>query len=326
MALTSSSLGQVDLRIFAEEELARELQQVPGVANVDVSGGGGRRSTWSTSTFSVLQAAGIDLADVLNALEERNQDISGGRIRGGERETLTRLVGRFQSAEDLRNLPIEVPGTNPPQQVALQDVATIVDGIEEQRVFVNLNRQPAVKVSVQKQPDANTVDVVDGVKARLAEIDQAGLMPEGMDMTATLDESRFIRNSIRNVAVAGLTGATLAAAAVLLFLGSLRQTFIIVLAIPLAILTALVLMGLFGLSLNVFSLGGLALGVGIVVDNSIVMLENIARRAEEHQAEMHNGRRSIGNRFCWRKTAAGSWNRLCWPQPPPTWWRWCRFC
>ena len=96
------------------------------------------------------------------------------------------------------------------------------------------------------------------------------------------------------MAVAGLTGATLAAAAVLLFLGSLRQTFIIVLAIPLAILTALVLMGLFGLSLNVFSLGGLALGVGIVVDNSIVMLENIARRAEEHQAEMHNGRRSIG--------------------------------
>jgi hydrophobe/amphiphile efflux-1 (HAE1) family protein len=293
MALTSASLGQVDLRIFAEEELARELQRVPGVANVDVSGGV-EEEVQVNVDLQRLQAAGIDISDVLDALEERNQDISGGRLRGGNRETLTRLVGRFQSAEDIRNLPIEVPGTNPPQQVALQDVATITDGIEEQRVFVNLNRQPAVKVSVQKQPDANTVDVVDGVKAKLAQMEQAGLMPEGMDMTATLDESRFIRNSIRNVAVAGLTGATLAAIAVLLFLGSLRQTFIIVLAIPLAILTALVLMGLFGLSLNVFSLGGLALGVGIVVDNSIVMLENIARRAEEHQNEMQNGRRSIG--------------------------------
>jgi len=293
MALTSASLGQVDLRIFAEEDLARELQRVPGVANVDVSGGV-EEQVQVNIDLKRLQAAGIDLSDVLDALEERNQDISGGRIRGGNRETLTRLVGRFQSADDIRNLPIEVPGANPPQQVALQDVATIMDGIEEQRVFVNLNRQPAVKVSVQKQPDANTVDVVDGVKAKLAQMEQAGLMPEGMDMTATLDESRFIRNSIRNVAVAGLTGATLAALAVLLFLGSLRQTFIIVLAIPLAILTALVLMGLFGLSLNVFSLGGLALGVGIVVDNSIVMLENIARRAEAHQDEMHNGHRSIG--------------------------------
>ena len=293
MALTSSSLGQIDLRIFAEEELARELQQVSGVANVDVSGGVAEAVQVNVD-LKRLQAAGIDLSDLLDALEERNQDISGGRIRGGEQETLTRLVGRFQSAADLQNLPIEVRGTNPLQQVALRDVATIVDGPEEQRVFVNLNRQPAVKVSMQKQPDANTVNVVDGVKAKLAQMQQAGLMPEGMDMTATLDESRFIRNSIRNVAVAGLTGATLAAIAVLLFLGSLRQTFIIVLAIPLAILTALVLMGLFGLSLNVFSLGGLALGVGIVVDNSIVMLENIARQAEEHQDDMHNGRRSIG--------------------------------
>jgi multidrug efflux pump subunit AcrB len=293
MALTSSALSPVELRIFGEEELARELQRVPGVANVDVSGGV-EEQVQVNLDLQRLQAAGIDLSDVLDALGERNQDISGGRVRGGDRETLTRLVGQFQSVEELRNLPIEVPGTEPPQQVYLRDVATIVDGIEEQRVFVNLNQQPAVKVSVQKQPDANTVNVVDGVKARLEQMRQAGLMPAGLDMTATLDESRFIRNSIRNVAVAGLTGATLAALAVMLFLGSLRQTFIIVTAIPLAIFTALVLMGLFGLSLNVFSLGGLALGVGIVVDNSIVMLENIARRAEESEPYLAHGRRSIG--------------------------------
>lgn len=108
---------------------------------------------------------------------------------------------------------------------------------------------------------------------------KSGLIPEGTVLTPTLDESRFIRNSISNVTSSGLIGTALAAIAVLLFLGSLRQTFIIVLAIPLASLAAIILMGLFGLSLNVFSLGGLALGVGIVVDNSIVMLENIAEGA-----------------------------------------------
>ncbi|WOD38197.1 efflux RND transporter permease subunit [Nodosilinea sp. E11] len=287
MALTSDRLSPQDLRIFAEEELERELQQVPGVASTDVSGGVNEEVQVNVD-LRRLQAVGIGVTDVIEALRERNQDISGGRLRGGSEETLTRLVGRFQSADEIQNLQITVPGTTPPQQVYLRDVATVIDGIEEQRIAVRLNGQPAVKVSIQKQPDANTIDVVDGVKAKLDQMRQGGAMPEGMDMTATLDESRFIRNSIQNVAIAGLTGATLAGVVVLLFLGSLRQTFIIVTAIPLATLVALVLMGLFGLSLNVFSLGGLALGVGIVVDNSIVMLENMAKRAEEMEASRQN--------------------------------------
>lgn len=289
MALTSDRLSAQELRIFVEEELERELQQVPGVANTDVSGGVEEQVQVNVD-LPRLQSVGLGLNDVIAALRERNQDVSGGRLRGGDEETLTRLVGRFTSAAAMETLPITVPGTSPPQQVFLRDVATIQDSTEEQRVFVTLNGQPAVKVSVQKQPTANTVDVVDGVKAKLAEMQQMGQMPDGMDMTATLDESRFIRNSIQNVAIAGLTGATLAAITVLLFLGSLRQTFIIVLAIPLASLAALVLMGLFGLSLNVFSLGGLALGVGIVVDNSIVMLENIAQRAEMMERSPLKGR------------------------------------
>ncbi|MGG6237235.1 efflux RND transporter permease subunit [Nodosilinea sp. AN01ver1] len=296
MALTSAQLSPQELRIFAEEELARELQQVLGVATTDVSGGVNEEVQVNLD-LRRLQAAGIGVTDVIEALEERNQDVSGGRLRGGNEESLTRLVGRFESADELRNIAITVPGTSPAQQVYLRDVATIIDGTEEQRVFVNLNGQPAVKVSIQKQPAANTIDVVDGVKAKLEEMRRVGQMPEGMEMTATLDESRFIRNSINNVAMSGLTGAALAGLVVLMFLGSLRQTFIIVLAIPLATLMALVLMGLFGLSLNVFSLGGLALGVGIVVDNSIVMLENMAKRAEEmersRQGERYSSREAI---------------------------------
>ena len=228
-----------------------------------------------------MQALGVDIKDVLDALKERNIDTSGGRLRGLPAEPLTRAIGRFQDAREIRDISFEISGTDPPQRVYLRDFAQAIDGTEEQRVLVSLNGEPAVKVSVQKQPDANTVTVVDAVKERIKFLQRSGLITDDTVLTTTLDESRFIRNAINNVVLAGLTGSVLAVIAVLLFLGSPRQTFIIVLAIPLATLTAVILMGVFGLSLNVFSLGGLALGVGIVVDNSIVMLENIVKGHEK---------------------------------------------
>jgi len=290
LALTSASLEPVALRVFADEELARELLRVPGVANVDVSGGV-REEVQVNLDLQRLQGVNLDLTDVLDALEERNQDTSGGLIRGGDSESLTRLAGKFRSADEVRDVAIALDDTDRPQQIYVDEVAEVIDGTEEQRIAVNLNGRPAVKVSIQKQPDANTVAVIDGVKAKLGDLYESGLIASDMDLVATLDESIYIRNSIQNVATAGLSGAILAAIAVLLFLGSLRQTLVIVLAIPLATLTALILMGAFDLSLNVFSLGGLALGVGIVVDNAIVMLENIATGVSAIDAgAMENGR------------------------------------
>ncbi len=280
VALTSASLRGVDLRVFADQELARELNTVPGVASVDVSGGVQEEIRINLDPAR-LQSLGIGINDVLEALSARNQDTSGGRIEGPNSEPLTRVAGRFQSANEISNLIFDVGDSSEPQQVYLRDFAEVIDGTEEQRIFVTLNGEPAVKMSIQKQPVANTVNVVDGIKAKLDTLRASGLIPEDLVLNATLDESVFIRNAIRNVAIAGLTGAGLAAIAVLLFLGSLRQTFIIVIAIPLATLIAILFMGLFGLSLNVFSLGGLALGVGIVVDNAIVMLENITKGVEE---------------------------------------------
>jgi CzcA family heavy metal efflux pump len=280
-ALTSPSLESVDLRVFAEEEIARELGVVPGVAGVDVSGGV-KEEVRVNLDLDRLQALGVGLTDVLDELRNRNQDVSGGRLLGSNSEQLIRTVGRFQSAAEIRNLSFEVSsGDNAGEnrRVYLRDFAEVIDGSEQQRIFVLLNSEPAVKVSIQKQPDANTVNVVDAVKTRLQQLQASGVVPEGTIITPTLDESQFIRNSISNVVTSGLIGTGLAAFAVLVFLGSLRQTFIIVIAIPLASLAAIILMGVFGLSLNIFSLGGLALGVGIVVDNSIVMLENIAEGA-----------------------------------------------
>lgn len=307
MALASPSLSPVNLRVFADEELARELGVVEGVAAVDVAGGV-EEEVRVLVDLGRLQAVGVGLQDVLDELEESNQDISGGRILGRNSEPLTRAIGRFRSATEISDLSFEVSGgtsngagsgagnspssgnrassslatsglPNASRRVYLRDFADVIDGTQQQRIFVSLNGQPAVKVSIQKQPDANTIAVVEGVKRRLQELQQQGLIPQDMQLIPTLDESVFIQNAIANVVSSGLVGAGLAAIAVLLFLGSVRQTLIIVLSIPLATLAALILMGLFKLSLNVFSLGGLALGVGIVVDNSIVMLETIAEGA-----------------------------------------------
>ncbi|MEM1255387.1 MAG: efflux RND transporter permease subunit [Cyanobacteria bacterium P01_H01_bin.21] len=280
-AITSPSLQGVELRVFADQELSRELTTVPGVASVDVSGGVQEEIRINLNPAR-LQTLGLGITDVLDALSERNQDTSGGRIQGPDSEPLTRVAGRYQSADEIRNLIFEVGAAGAGQQVYLRDFAEVIDGTEEQRIFVDLNGEPAVKVSIQKQPTANTIAVVNGVKQKLADLRESGLIPDDLVLNATLDESIFIQNSIRNVAISGLTGAGLAGLAVLLFLGSLRQTFIIVIAIPLATLVAILLMGLFGLSLNVFSLGGLALGVGIVVDNAIVMLENIVKNVQRN--------------------------------------------
>lgn len=312
LALTSSSLPGKDLRVFADQELSRELSVVPGVSAVDIAGGA-EEEVRVLVDLNRLQALGVGLVDVLNGLSDRNQDISGGRILG-ESEPLTRTMGRLQDAREIRDLSFEVGATTPRdagqgsqgfidsgdtvggssgeggttqaaapipisgRRVYLRDFAEVVDGTEEQRIFVFLNQQPAVKVSIQKQPDANTITVVDGVKQRLAQLRQAGLIPGDMVLITTADESRFIRNSLADVTSAALSGALLAAAAVLLFLGSLRQTLIISLAIPLCTLAAIILMKLFGLTLNVFSLAGLTLGIGQAIDTSVVILENIAVR------------------------------------------------
>ncbi|QDL11488.1 AcrB/AcrD/AcrF family protein [Brasilonema octagenarum UFV-E1] len=294
LALTSSSLQGKDLRVFADEELSRELSVVQGVASVDISGAA-EEEVRVLVDLNRLQALGVGLTDVLNQLTARNQDISGGRILGKNSEPLTRTVGRFKNADEISNLSFQVSSSSsspsstsstsstsspssPPRRVYLRDFAEVSDGTEEQRIFVYLNRQPAVKVSIQKQPDANTINVVDGVKKRIEQLRGSGLIAQDMVLTPTTDESRFIRNSLNDVITSAVSGALLAAVAVLLFLGSIRQTFIISLAIPLCTLASIALMKLFGLTLNVFSLAGLTLGIGQAIDTSVVILENVAEK------------------------------------------------
>ncbi|BAU09808.1 acriflavin resistance protein [Leptolyngbya sp. NIES-3755] len=297
-AVTSQSSEVVDLRVFADEELSRELGVVEGVAAVDVAGGV-EEEVRVIVDLDRLQALGVGLNSVLQELEQTNQDISGGRILGRNSEPLTRTIGRFRDAAEIENLSFPVAAQQtatsttetatgtatesttpaPQDRVYLRDFAQVNDGTQKQRVFVNLNGQPAVRVSVQKQPDANTIQVVQGVKQRIEELRRSGVIPQDMQLLPTLDESTFIQSSLDSVIQSAALGALLAAASVLLFLGSLRQTFIISLTIPLCTLIAITVMRFSGFSLNIFSLAGLAVSVGQSVDASVVILENIYKRA-----------------------------------------------
>ncbi|MFN5964534.1 MAG: efflux RND transporter permease subunit, partial [Pseudanabaena sp.] len=283
-ALTSPSLSLTELRLFADEELGRELAIVPGVAGIDVVGGV-KEEIQVNLDLKRLQAVGVSIDDVLKALRDRNVDISGGRLRNGTVEPLTRAIGRFRNAKELESLSFTVPSGSATiqRQVYLRDFAEIVDGKEEQRIFTSLNGQAAVRLLVTKQPDANTIEVVDRVTEKIAALQVSGAIPSDAIITATLDESKLIRASVANVTSSGILGAILAGTAVLLFLGSIRQTLIITLASPLATLASISAMGIFGFSMNLFSLGGLALGVGGVVDCSIVMLDNIINGLERNR-------------------------------------------
>ena len=272
-AVTSENRDSLELRVFTETEIARELSVIPGVGTVDVAGGKEEEIRVEID-LERLQVLGISINQVIDEIRNNNQDIAGGRLLGENNEPLTRIVGRFSSAEALNKLSWAVSGG----RVYLSEFAQIIDGGENQRVLVSLNGTPAVKVSIQKQPTANTIEVVENIKAKLTEL--GNNIPEDITILPTADESIFIRNSIDNVIFAGMVGTVLAGISVLLFLGSLRQTVIIVISIPLATLAAVIMMKINGFSLNVFSLGGLALGVGIVVDNSIVMLETMIENLE----------------------------------------------
>ncbi|MBI2880062.1 MAG: efflux RND transporter permease subunit [Candidatus Tectomicrobia bacterium] len=280
-SLSSKTLTGTALRTWADETLVRSLMMVPGVASAEVLGGQ-KEEVQVVVDFPRLQQLGLTVNDVIRRLDQENKEVGGGRIIGRGEEFMTRTVGRFVQPADLEKVIFQ---NTQGRKIYLKDFARVVDGGERQRIFAWVNQDEAIKVVVLKQPDANTVEVSDNVHKRVDAIRQAGLFPPDTDLKVMQDQSWFIKNSIQSVSSAIAIGGGLAALVVLLFLGSLRQTFIIGLSIPIALVVTFFLMKLFGLTLNIFSLGALAIGVGMLVDNSTVMLENISRhisrRAEQ---------------------------------------------
>jgi hydrophobe/amphiphile efflux-1 (HAE1) family protein len=281
LIVSSSDRDGTALREWVDYEFARWFLNIEGVASTEV-GGGLIREIQIVVDQEKLAARGLTLTDISNTLEKENIDVASGTLYSGHRQLSARTQGRVQDIKQLAKLPILRSGQSGIQNTTqLGDVAQLLDTHQDERLRVRLNGEPGVKLSIQKQPQANTVAVVDGVTERLQWFKEQKLLPEDINIQVVSDQSGYIRSSLSNASMAALSGALLATLVVYLFLGNWRGTFIIASAIPLAMLITLSIMGVSGLTLNIMSLGGLAMGVGMLVDNTIVMLENITRHQEQ---------------------------------------------
>jgi len=276
--ISSELRGDTELRSWVDDVFSKWFINVPGVASAEV-GGGLIREIQVIPDQQRLAGIGLSYKNIIDALQTSNKDEAMGRLQMPAHEITGRITGRLKDIDDIKNLAI---AHNAGNTVYLSDVAQIIDTHVEERVKVRADGVSGVKLSIQKQPTANTTAVVEAVKERLAWLKAQNILPEDVTLTTVSDQSIYIVQSLKNASLSAITGAFLAMSVVYLFLGNLRRTLIIGSAIPIAIMFTFVLMGLGGLTLNIMTLGGLALGVGMLVDNTIVMLENIYRHQRNH--------------------------------------------
>ena len=272
LAVSASLLDPIALRTWVDKKLSKWFINLPGVAAAEV-GGGLIREIQILPDQQRLVALGLSLEDIITALKAANVETAGGRLYMPEQEVTTRLQGRWQRVEDIANLRLS-------SAVFLGDIAQVIDTHEDERLRVRFNQFPSIKLSLQKQPQANTVEVVDTILKRLDWLKAQRILPADVQLDIVDNQAIYVKQALTNAAISALSGALLAMLVVYLFLGNLRHTLIIGTAIPLAITVTLILMTFGDLSLNIMTLGGLALGVGMVVDNTIVMLENITRHQQ----------------------------------------------
>lgn len=287
----SSPMDPVDVTRIVEEQLRFRFGRIPGVAQVDTWGAYNREVRIELEPERI-KALGVPLNDILAALRNANIDLPTGKIDQGRYEVTLRAPAEFLDLEQIRNTVI----TSRDQGViTLRQIAEVRDTHEKRNRIIRLNGHSGLRVAIRKQPRANTVDVATGV---LAEIEAINRDFPQLHVVPVINQGNFIEKSIRNVAQSVLYGSGLAVLVLLFFLRNIRSTVVITLAIPISIIATFAMIFMGGLTINLMTLGGLALGVGMMVDSSVVVLENIYRRRLENREEVDsaatNGAREVG--------------------------------
>ncbi|GAC19576.1 efflux RND transporter permease subunit [Paraglaciecola arctica] len=266
-----SDQGIKALRIYAEEQVKRQLESVEGVASVKV-GGGLENEIQVLVDQQKTSQLNISVNEVIKRLKDENVNSSGGRVKDGSQEYLVRTLNQFQSLDDIRNLFI---ANREGRNIRLGDIATVQDSHKEPTSMNRFNGYEGVEIAIYKEGDANTVQVAENIQFRIAQMQEN--IPSQYQLQLVYDQSRFIANAINEVKTAAIIGGLLAMVVLYLFLKNIWPTLIISISIPVSIIATFNLMYGNNISLNIMSLGGIALAIGLLVDNSIVVLENIAR-------------------------------------------------
>lgn len=265
----------VALRTFADEELRRKLESLSGVAAVRPDGG-------LTQEIQVLidneklSQLNLDISTVNARLTAQNINQAGGRLETGSHDYLVRTINQFSSLDQMRALYIATVNGS---QVRLSDIAEVKDSFVDRQSITYVNGQPAIEIAIYKEGDANTVKVADTVVSTLETLKKD--LPPGYTLTLVYNQSTFIADAIAEVKSSALVGGVLAMLVLYLFLRNLWTTLVISISIPLSVIATFNLMHAQHISLNIMSLGGIALAIGMLVDNAIVVLENISRYKEQ---------------------------------------------
>ncbi len=256
-----------------EREIAQRFEQIPGVGSITVSGGV-YREIQVQLLRDRLRAAGLMGEDVAEALSRENIQLPGGNVKEGISDLYVRTLGEYRSVDEIGATVVAVRDGNP---IRVRDVAAIVDGYEDVNSLAEVNGAPAIRLDIQKQSGANTVTVASAIRDEMARINEAR---DDIELAIESDQSTFIRQSMDNVRSSAIWGGLLAILVLYLFLRNRSTTAIIAVSIPISIMATFGLLYFGGLTLNQMTFGGLALGIGMIVDNAIVVLENIVRHRQ----------------------------------------------
>ncbi len=270
----SGPRNDIDLRTLADNQLKNRLQMVSGVANIDVYGGK-KREIQVNVDREKLNAYGIPVGRIVERLDAENINFPGGRITRDESEYLIRTVGEYQNLESIRNLIISSTDFG---DIYLKDLAEVEDTHAEIRSKFRVDGEETTAINILKQQDANTVEVVNNVRSEIENLEKE--FPD-LKFDITDDQSDLVRLVINNMASTLFIGIILTIIVIYLFLESWRSTLAVSISIPTTFVFTLALLKAFGLSLNTVTMTGLILSIGMLVDNSIVVIENVTRHFEE---------------------------------------------
>ena len=280
----SGPMNPRDLRQFTEKQLQYRFERIPGVAQADIWGGL-EREIHVNLDQSKMHALRLSTAQVTAALRRENLNEPAGQVTEGDFEVLMRTLGEYVSLEEIRQTMVSRRQGRP---IYIDDIAQVEDSHQEIRNLVRVNDLPGLRMAIRKQSGANTVDVARKVNEEIQRINRD--FPQ-IRVTSIYDSSRFIDRAVSNVRDAAIYGSILATLILLLFLRSFRSTLVVGIAIPISVIAAFGLMYFCGFTLNTITFGGLALGVGVLVDNAIVVLENIFRRRQAGEGSKEAARK-----------------------------------
>ncbi|MBP2662337.1 MAG: mdtB [Firmicutes bacterium] len=276
LSLSSETRTRGEIRKIAEDIVKDQLQQVEGVAEVSIYGAA-LREIQILADPRKLEAYGISLQQLVDAVNNNNVNTPGGHVKEKGIELTVRTLGKYKSVDDIKSIVVL---NQQGRLVRLQDVASVTDTWAEERTYAATNGVPSVIITIQKQSGTNTVGVAEKVKQSMQHLEQ-NVLPPDMKVTKVRDNSVYIRDSVDDVMVSMVFGGLLAVAITFLFLRNMRATMIGAIAIPTSIISTFFLMKIMNFTLNNMSLMGLSLAVGILIDDAIVIVENIFRHMEQ---------------------------------------------